>query len=146
IFLFFEQFAKIDVSRDTLELILPALLRVISFDNLLADIAPTGHVIRTFAPFRIINDSSDRVANIVLAPFEIIDAILLDVDHRTNLHFRPRQNSADFAYGLRAESDASECNLLAGRGVTGAAENMPRDNRESSGGCSSGGNELPARN
>src|SRR5205823_2980241 len=101
-----------------------------SFNDLFADIASTWRVIRTFAPRRIINQSPNRVADIVLAPFEIIHAVLLDVADRHDLNLWSRENSADLTNCLRPKTNTGQRNFLARRHKPGPAKHVPRHNRK----------------
>ena len=56
-----------------------------------------------------------RVADLVLAPFQVIDPVLLDVAYGDDLDLRAGEDAADFPDRLGAEADAGQGDLLAGR-------------------------------
>ena len=55
------------------------------------------------------------VPDLVLAPFQVIDAVLLDVAHGDDLDVRAGEDAADLPDRLGSEADARQRDLLAGR-------------------------------
>src|SRR5262249_17604811 len=91
-----------------------ALVRVIRFDDFLADVAPAGHVREALAPVRFSDQPPYGVLDVIFAPFQVVDPVLLDVAHGNDLHVGARENSADLADRLSAEADTGQGYLLAG--------------------------------
>ncbi len=132
--LFFEQLTEVCVGGTSLEVLLAALFRVVGLHDLLADITAAGHVVGAFSPGWIADESPDSVPDLVLAPFQVIGPILLDVAYGNDLHVWAGEYSADFPDGLSAEADAGECDLLAGRDKSRPAEHVSRHDGKRGGG------------
>ena len=129
VFFLIEQLTEIDVGRASLEAFLAALLRIIRLDDFLADVAPAGRIVESLAPRWIFEQQADRVSHFAFVPFEVIDAVFLDIAHRDDLHFGTLQYPAYLAYRLRSEADARERDLLAGRYVA-ATNHVTRHNAD----------------
>ena len=140
----FQQLAEVHIGGAALELLLIALPGVVGLDELLADIAAAGHVVGAFSPGRILEQFPDLISDIMLAPLEVIDAILLYVAHRDDLDLGPGKYRADLADCLGAETDARQSNLLAGRDKSWPTEDVSRHNGECARGGATGQHELTA--
>ena len=134
VLLLFQQLAEVHVGRTSLVLFPAALLRVVGFHDLLADIAAAGHVVRAFSPGRVADQSPDCVPDVVLAPFQVVDPILLDVTHGDDLDVRAGENSADFPDRLSPESDTGQSNFVTRRDKSSPSQHMPWHNGEGGGG------------
>ena len=121
ILLFFQQLTEVRVGGASFELRLGALLRVVGFHHLLADIAAARHMVQAFSPRRVVDQPPDYVSELVFFPFQVIDPVLLHIAHCDDLDVRAGEYSADFPYRLGSEADAGQSNLLAGRDNSGPA-------------------------
>ena len=121
-----EQLPKIRIGRAALEVLLAALLGVVGFHDLLAHIAAARRVVEAFAPGRLLDQPPDGVADFPIAPFQVIDAVLLDVAHGHDLDLRPGQDAADFPDRLRPKADAGQGDLLARRDKARPAQHVAR--------------------
>src|ERR1019366_774951 len=95
-----------------------ALLCVVGFHDLLADVAAAGDTVIARSPGRILDEASNAVADLAFAPLQVVGTVFLDIADRDNLDVRAGEYSADFADCLRSEADARESNLLARRDVS----------------------------
>jgi hypothetical protein len=145
VLLFIQQLAEVGVSRAALVRRPAALLGVIGLDDLLADVAAAGHVIGALAPGGVADQPPDHVADLVLAPLEVMRAVLLDVAHGDDLHVGAGEDAADLADRLGAETDAGQGDFFAGRDESRAAQHMPRHDGERGGGRPAGPNPLAPR-
>ena len=126
-------------------MLLAALLGVVGFHDFLADIATAGHVVEALSPGWVVQEPAKSVANLVLAPFEVMDAVFLDVADGDDLDIRAGEDSADLADRLGSEADAGQGDLLAGRDESRAAQYMSRHDREGRRRRTSSQHELAAR-
>ena len=120
-----------------------ALLRVVGFHDLLADVAAARHVVRAVSPCRVADEPPDPVPDLVLAPLQVMGPVLLDVAHGDNVHVRAGEDPADFPDRLGPEADAGQGDLLAGCDESGAAQHVSRHDREG-GGSRAAGQHQPA--
>ena len=91
------------------------------------------------------DEPPDPVADLVLAPFEVMDSVFLDVADGDDLDVRAGEDSADFPDRLSAEADAGQGDLLAGRDEARPAQHVSRHDREGGRGRTSSQHELAAR-
>ena len=75
----------------------------------------------------------DRVPDLVLAPFQVIDPVLLDVADGDDLHVRAGEDAADLPDRLGPEADAGQGDLLAGRDESRPAQHVSRHDGEGGG-------------
>src|SRR5262249_35022812 len=122
-----------------------ALLGVVGLDDLLADVAAAGNVAGAFPPGGDADEPTDTVADLVLAPFQVMDPVLLDVAHGDDLHVGAGEDAADFPAPRGAEADAGQGDLLAGRDESRPAQHVSRHDAEGGGGRTAGPHELSPR-
>ena len=145
VLLLVQQLAEVGVGGAPLVVVLAPLLRVVGLDDLLADVAAAGHVVEAFSPGRVADEPPDPVPDLVLAPFQVMGPVLLDVADGDDLHVRAGEDAADLPDRLGAEADAGQGDLLAGRDEPRPAQHVSRHDGEGRRGRAAGEQEVATR-
>src|SRR5581483_2400776 len=137
VFFFFQQLPNIGVRRTSFEFVGRPLPPVISLDNVLSGIPPTGYrALAAGPPVWFLQRFANGVEQAITRPVPVAGGLLVWVTYGSDLDLRYSEQRKHLAQTLRPGADVCQRNLVARRNESRSSQYMPGDNSERGGaGC-----------